>query len=59
MFCAFFAVVDSSQRVAIVPGFVVDSSHPLSASDTDLPDGYMFSDDVGGTASPHGRFTVA
>ena len=27
MFCAFFAVVDSSRRAAIVPGFVVDSSH--------------------------------
>jgi hypothetical protein len=26
---AFFTVVDSSQRAAIVPGFIVDSSHSL------------------------------
>ena len=28
-FVRFFAVVDSSRRAAIVPGFVVDSSHPF------------------------------
>jgi hypothetical protein len=28
-FVRFFTVVDSSRRAVIVPGFVVDSSHPF------------------------------
>jgi hypothetical protein len=57
-FVRFFAVVDSSQRAAIVPGFVVDSSPLYSLPILTFAGGRVFSDDACGAASPDGAFTV-